>query len=232
MTSCCLIENNREDKMATSLASRVSLLDTESQFAQTKQGCVEEMEINTSSLNQSTTEYQAAGRGFIIIDPARKVFFVNKEAWFILAKGKEAGSGPLFLKALPREIQKALLPKPGGLFPPNKGVFQSGRRQYSVWAIPLYIADEKSNDSPLKQMLVILERISTEDPKLFLWARQFKFTPRENNVIKLLFRGRSDKLIGRALGISLETVREHMKNIRSKMGASSRLEVISLLLSA
>ncbi len=208
---------------------KVSL--TESLFEEVEQEPLVSREANPYSINRLAIPQQT-GIGFIIIDPLRKTLFFNKEAWAILNKIKEVVPGPDFIKSLPSAVHQAILFKPNNVSPAQKETFKSGRRLYSVWTVPLFEPEGRFNSSSSKQRMVILERISNSDHNLPLLSRKFKFTPRESHVVKLLLRGRSDKLIGRALGISTETVREHMRNIRSKMGAASRLEVVSFLLSA
>jgi len=55
-------------------------------------------------------------------------------------------------------------------------------------------------------------------------ANAYKLTPREQVVLALVAEGRTDKRIGRDLGISADTARKHVQNIRRKMGASCRTE--------
>jgi DNA-binding NarL/FixJ family response regulator len=57
-------------------------------------------------------------------------------------------------------------------------------------------------------------------------------TGRELAVLKLLARGLSTKPIARELGISAFTARNHATNVLAKLGAHSRLEAVSLALSA
>lgn len=50
------------------------------------------------------------------------------------------------------------------------------------------------------------------------------FTTREHAVLTLLSRGERNKAIGALLGIAEETVKTHVKNILTKLGATSRTE--------
>jgi DNA-binding NarL/FixJ family response regulator len=52
-------------------------------------------------------------------------------------------------------------------------------------------------------------------------------TPREQEVLQLLAQGLTAKEIGRALDLSPETVRDHMKRIYLKLDASNRVEALS-----
>jgi len=48
-------------------------------------------------------------------------------------------------------------------------------------------------------------------------------TPREQEVLKLVATGQTNKDIGKALGIAEDTVKKHMRNIISKLHTSSRI---------
>ncbi len=50
-------------------------------------------------------------------------------------------------------------------------------------------------------------------------------TPREKEVLELLLKGLSNKLIGRELGISHETVKVYCKNLYAKTGVAGRPEI-------
>jgi DNA-binding NarL/FixJ family response regulator len=52
-------------------------------------------------------------------------------------------------------------------------------------------------------------------------------TPRESEVLALLQQGSSNPQIARSLGVGVETVRTHARNIYRKLGVSSRRELIA-----
>ena len=54
-------------------------------------------------------------------------------------------------------------------------------------------------------------------------------TARENQILKLLQQGMSNKMISRSLGIELPTVKNHVHSILGKLGIHRRTEAISLL---
>ena len=53
-------------------------------------------------------------------------------------------------------------------------------------------------------------------------------TAREREVLELLGRGLSNKMIGRELSISEHTVKFHVSSVYAKLGASNRTEALSL----
>ncbi len=58
---------------------------------------------------------------------------------------------------------------------------------------------------------------------------KYNLTTRESETVKLLSKGLSNKEIAARLGISIYTVKEHMKNISRKMNVSSRTAIVSKL---
>lgn len=57
-----------------------------------------------------------------------------------------------------------------------------------------------------------------------------KLSPREQEVVRLLAQGKSNREIGKLLFISEKTVKNHVSNILQKLGLSDRQEVIFLAL--
>jgi RNA polymerase sigma factor (sigma-70 family) len=59
---------------------------------------------------------------------------------------------------------------------------------------------------------------------------QDDLSPREREVLQLMFEGRSNKEIAARLGISEHTVNIHTRNVMGKLGASRRTEAIATAL--
>lgn len=57
-----------------------------------------------------------------------------------------------------------------------------------------------------------------------------KLSPRELEVLQLLAQGLGGEAIGERLTVSPETAHTHIRNLRAKLGASSRLEAVALAL--
>jgi DNA-binding NarL/FixJ family response regulator len=57
-------------------------------------------------------------------------------------------------------------------------------------------------------------------------AASGSLTAREAQILKLLQQGLSNKMISRALGIELPTVKNHVHNILTKLGIHRRAEAI------
>ena len=54
----------------------------------------------------------------------------------------------------------------------------------------------------------------------------FKLTPRQNDVLALLLRGQSNKLIARELNLSVETVKDHVAAVLRTLGVNSRTQAV------
>jgi DNA-binding NarL/FixJ family response regulator len=71
-----------------------------------------------------------------------------------------------------------------------------------------------------------LRGIPTQPAHPYREARTLHLTPREVEVLSLLCRGLSNKLISRQLNISAGTVKIHVGKILSELGVSSRLQAV------
>ncbi len=54
----------------------------------------------------------------------------------------------------------------------------------------------------------------------------FKLTPRQTDVLALLLRGYSNKLIARELNLSVETVKDHVAAVLRTLGVNSRTQAV------
>ena len=54
----------------------------------------------------------------------------------------------------------------------------------------------------------------------------FKLTPRQTDVLSLLLRGQSNKLIARELNLSVETVKDHVAAVLRTLGVNSRTQAV------
>ena len=61
-----------------------------------------------------------------------------------------------------------------------------------------------------------------------LWNKWQSLTAREQDVLRLLAQGRTNRQIGEALFISGKTASVHVSNILAKLGAASRGEAVAI----
>ena len=55
---------------------------------------------------------------------------------------------------------------------------------------------------------------------------QLGLTPRQSDVLHLLLKGQPNKLIARELGLSVETVKDHVAAVLRALGVSSRTQAV------
>lgn len=60
----------------------------------------------------------------------------------------------------------------------------------------------------------------------------FDLSPREREVLALLAEGASNKIIARALGITVHTAKFHVASLTEKLGAHNRLEAVAIAIRA
>lgn len=87
----------------------------------------------------------------------------------------------------------------------------------------MFISMEKAENRRQKG---VDEEIKLED------LQEFHITEREFEVIKLIKKGMTNKEIGYELGISVNTVNNHIANIFQKTGVKSRIDLLNVLKAA
>lgn len=73
-------------------------------------------------------------------------------------------------------------------------------------------------------------RILAAEPGLEAAVTPIQLTPREDEVLRGILQGQSDRQIAETLTVTLATVRDHGKNIRRKLGVGSRNELLGMAL--
>jgi DNA-binding NarL/FixJ family response regulator len=78
---------------------------------------------------------------------------------------------------------------------------------------------------PTDQLAALLPAIRRGEPGQ---APAVELTPRETEILGLMSEGLVSKTIARKLGVSLNTVRNHVQNILGKLDAHTRLEAVAI----
>ena len=68
-----------------------------------------------------------------------------------------------------------------------------------------------------------------EERKLPLTAAELGLTPRQGEVLALMLKGLPNKRVAVQLGLSEQTVKEHVSGILERLGARNRVELIMRL---
>ena len=100
-----------------------------------------------------------------------------------------------------------------------------GSEVYSLRALGLDQGMEPNASSPIA---VLIENISPEERFDLEKARdRYHLTFKEKEVVELLSRGFTNKEVAHELCIGTYTLKDHLKNIRQKMGVDSRTGILS-----
>ena len=86
----------------------------------------------------------------------------------------------------------------------------------------IQIVNQGSVWAPRRVLSMFIERVTTSPGRIFP-AGRVVFTDREKEVLELLVAGRSNKEIGKALGIEERTVKAHVAKLMRKVGVQNRI---------
>jgi PAS domain S-box-containing protein len=122
-----------------------------------------------------------------------------------------------------------------------QGSFRLRRKDGSVFTA--FVKDSPILDEAGRLIGIVGVSIEIGDPKLASAVRSLigegnhnhgrrtrALSPREREVLALLARGLTGEQIAERLVLSPETVRTHIRNAREKLGASTRVEAVTMAL--
>jgi DNA-binding CsgD family transcriptional regulator len=144
--------------------------------------------------------------------------------WELGARDERPGPLPIPVQAVIAGL-KAVGTSTGAELPQPK---VRVRTRSGRWAV--LHASEMSVAGAQRGVAVVVEAAKpAELAPLVLLA--YGLTPREAQVAQLTLKGRASKLIARELGISLNTVEDHLKAVFAKVGVASRGELTATVFS-
>jgi PAS domain S-box-containing protein len=124
-----------------------------------------------------------------------------------------------------------------------QGPFRLQRRDESI--VTAFVKDSPILDDDGDLIGVVGVSIEIADPELAMAVRALAevdrgvprrrartLSPREREVLGLLARGLTGEQIAERLVLSPETIRTHIRNAREKLGASTRVEAVTMALIA
>lgn len=119
-----------------------------------------------------------------------------------------------------------------GIF--SKVIFVTAYEQYAIKALRKKAVDYLLKPVDIDELNQALHGVihcnDTEQLQCKLDQLEF-LTPQEKRIITHLVAGKTSKQIAEELGISARTVETHRRNILKKVGVSSTVEIIKMLLS-
>ena len=212
------------------------------------QGLKDRQSSKTTATNQAISDEerlmeiinQRSPPGVLILDHHNKVLYRNEEAQAILyllskiwAHSDHPGNGQS--GTVPVEILK-LCDKLRATSAANHidkteqiacltSTVSFGSEAYSLRALLLDKDIESKESSPI---VVLIENISPAQRFDLEKARdRYQLTFKEKEVVQLLFKGFTNKEVANELSIGTYTLKDHLKNIRQKMGVYTRTGILS-----
>lgn len=167
--------------------------------------------------------------GLLILDADSRLLYMNAEAGRILAWSSKGHPASLadFEALIPREVQEwyRRLGQDGPGVAPGV-IYRSGQRWYLARRLDLE-AKPGQRDGPAG---VLLERMSESRLLISRIGRQYRLTPREQELVTYITQGLRDKQAARHMGISFHTVRASLRTIRAKLGVTTRTGIVARFL--
>ena len=194
--------------------------------------------MDKSSTSHPNPEHQAmadehVSPGFLILSSSLKLLFRDHQSWKLCGQINKIEQGKAATGVIPHAVlqicaQVAQMLKTA----PNskdlddlqvKHLIADAHTQILVLAIGL----PDAKDHTRSEILVLLEEVSRPlEPLLRSAKRRFLLTEREVNVVQHLLKGMTNKEIANEMGVTEQTVKEHIKNVMKKTKTPTRTAIL------
>jgi DNA-binding CsgD family transcriptional regulator len=182
-----------------------------------------------SGIERSLFGTEGSEVGLLLLGSGLKPHYLNPAALRILVY-PETAKAVTERDRLDRKIRSVLLVDPTR---PESGFvteFRSGRRHYACRAFSLNDRRPKSGDAPVVALL--FERREPLGFYAYRVAFHFRLTQREQETLKYVMQGLTNKEIANQMGISPNTVKAYLKLIMTKMGVPTRSAIVGKAIAA
>lgn len=181
----------------------------------------------------------AAGPGILVFSSTMGLLHVNPAAWSMLGhltrfmNGQAASNRiPLSVMKLCHQLLESIQQKRNGKDGQEWWRFHAscvvGAPQYPVAFHAMTIPVSGSADQA--HVLVLMDAMGGWGRAVTESMDRFTFTSRQADVVKHLLKGWTNKEIANALGITEQTVKEHIKHIMQKTGVTTRTGILARVL--
>ncbi len=175
--------------------------------------------------------------GILIFDMDENLLYLNPEVFDYLPSLDGAGEdGEHSVGDVPDEIldfyrsARENPSTPAGMKGnnPSSVIMALGKgNPYSLRA--LRVGNHGNGKIPTHIVILVEKVVERHEPDFDKAKIKYKLSKKELEVLKLVCQGFSNKAIGEKMFICVFTVKDHIKNLKRKIGASSRSEMVSLL---
>lgn len=174
--------------------------------------------------------------GILLFDMADRLVFASKEALDIFAgriktklkKDNKASFIPKKIYNLYNKFKSSINTSGAGVINNGCAIFHGDKE--SPYSARTFLVKLSGQEKETSYIMIIVEKIVEKHFVDFETARkQYHLTKRELELVKLVYNGLTNKDISQKLFISGYTVKDHIKHIMRKMNASSRNEIVAIL---
>lgn len=96
-----------------------------------------------------------------------------------------------------------------------------------IYVPPMTLGHEApANDTPPSRLQQIQEQAMASNYQTTTGLEGLSLTPRQTDVLALLLQGKPNKIIARELGVSVETIKDHVAAVLKALGVSSRTQAV------
>lgn len=129
--------------------------------------------------------------------------------------------------AIPEEILRVIRGRKPAEFASIKAILRRGKSEYVCRA---YLVEDAGSSSGLSFVALHFERDSSMSNAMYEAAIKYNLTEREQQALKGISMGLSNKQLSEQMNISPNTVRAFLRLIMVKMGVTSRSAIVAKIL--
>ena len=177
-----------------------------------------------------------AGPGIMLFDSSAKLLYQDREAWALCAEMRQQSDKgtrsflPRRVVELCKEVKKQLHLRTHAKDWEQfrvKDILTDYERPVLVSGVGL---PNPAHPDEM-QILITMEVIGRSKHAIFEMSKvRFHLTLREVTVVEHLFKGWTNKEIGNSLGVTEQTIKEHIKHIMEKTNTTTRTGILVQLL--
>ena len=177
-----------------------------------------------------------AGPGIMLFNSSAKLLYQDREAWALCAEMRQQGDKstrsflPRRVLELCNEVKKQLHLRTHAKDWEQfrvKQILTDFQRPMLVSGVGLPSPEHPGET----QILITMEVIGRSKHAIFEMSKErFHLTQREVTVVEHLFKGWTNKEIGHSLGVTEQTIKEHIKHIMEKTNTTTRTGILVQLL--
>jgi len=182
------------------------------------------------SYEVSDIEGVRTGPGILIMSSKSSSKFMNRRAWQLIQEINQSqsvetgGLLPPLIMEMYAEVRKVLAQQKRDHFEQFEIRKIAGKPKRLVLLRGFAFLGEQNDHSSM--VLILLESIRYREQPTSQVKERFQLTVREHHVVEHLLKGWTNKEIGSAMGISEQTVKSHISRIMTKIGASTRSDIL------